>query len=248
MIAAVFFDLYGTLAGFKPSRYEIQSTACADFGISVTPDGILRGYRLADAFMAKQNRVRPLRSLSDTERDDFFAGYEQRVLKGSDVEVTVERAAQIWRRVRQVPYAMALFDDVAPTLETLRSRGLTLGVVTNMNRGSGEILADFGLEGRVDFAVTSIEARSEKPHAPIFREALRRANAEPRKVVHVGDQLESDVEGARRVGITPVLLDRDGNHPDVTHCHRIEALPELPALLESLARAGGASGLPGCPT
>ena len=241
MIAAVFFDLYGTLAGFKPSRYEIQSTACADFGISVTPDGILRGYRLADAFMAKQNRVRPLRSLSDTERDDFFAGYEQRVLKGSDVEVTVERAAQIWRRVRQVPYAMALFDDVAPTLETLRSRGLTLGVVTNMNRGSGEILADFGLDGRVDFAVTSIEARSEKPHAPIFREALRRANAEPREVVHVGDQLESDVEGARRVGITPVLLDRDGNHPGVTHCHRIEELPELPALLESLARDSGAS-------
>ena len=90
--------------------------------------------------------------------------------------------------------------------------------------------------------MTSIEARSEKPHAPIFREALRRANAEPRDVVHVGDQLESDVEGARRVGITPVLLDRDGNHPGVTHCHRIEALPELPELIKSLAREGGASG------
>ena len=241
MIRAVLLDLYGTLVGFSPSRFEIQSAACADFGITLTPEGVLRGYRLADAFMAEQNRVRPLRSLSEAEREDFFAKYEQRVLRGAGTEVTVERAGEVWRRVRQVPYGMALFDDVAPTLETLRSQGLTLGVVSNMNRGSREILAEFGLEGRVDFAVTSIEARSEKPHAPIFLEALRRASAEPGETVHVGDQLESDVEGARRVGITPVLLDRDGNHPGVTHCPRIETLPDLPGVLESLAREGDAA-------
>lgn len=240
-IAAVFFDLYGTLVGFKPSRFEIQSTACADFGITLTPEGILRGYRLADTFMAEQNRIKPLRSLSGAERDDFFTRYEQLVLRGAGAEVTVERAGEVWRRIRQVPYGMALFDDVAPTLDTLRSRGLTLGVVTNMNRGSSEILAEFGLEGLVDFAVTSIEAKSEKPHAPIFREALRRASAEPGEVVHVGDQLESDVEGARRVGITPVLLDRDGNHPGFAECHRIEALPELPGVLASLCGERGGS-------
>ena len=239
MIAAVFFDLYGTLVGFSPSRFEIQSTACADFGIALTPEGVLRGYRLADAFMAEQNRVKPLRSLTAEEREDFFARYEQRVLRGAGAEVTVERAGEVWRRVRQLPYSMTLFDDVAPTLETLRSRGLTLGVVTNMNRGSGEILAEFGLTGRVDFAVTSIEARSEKPHAPIFREALRKANAEPRDVVHVGDQLESDVEGARRVGITPVLLDRDGNYPDYAGCARIEGMRELAGVLEGLAGDNG---------
>ena len=234
MIVAVFFDLYGTLAGFSPSRYEIQSTACADFGISLTPEGVLRGYNLADAFMAEQNRTRPMRSLTDAERDDFFARYEQRVLRGAGVDVSVERAARIWERVRQVPYDMALFDDVLPTLDVLKERGLTLGLVSNMNRTGPEIIAHLGLAGRVDFAVTSIEVRSEKPHPPIFREALRRANARPEQVAHVGDQLESDVEGARRVGITPILLDRDRNHPDVAHCDRIETLPELPRLLADL--------------
>ena len=42
MIRAVFFDLYGTLAGFSPSRYEIQSEACADFGIEVTISKIVK--------------------------------------------------------------------------------------------------------------------------------------------------------------------------------------------------------------
>ena len=234
MIVAVFFDLYGTLAGFSPSRFEIQSTACADFGISLTPEGVLRGYNLADAFMAEQNRTRPMRSLTAAERDVFFARYEQRVLRGAGVDVSVERAAQIWARVRQVPYGMALFDDVLPTLDALKARGLTLGIVSNMNRTGAELLAEFGLAGRVDFAVTSIETRAEKPHAPIFREALRRANAEPHEVAHVGDQLESDVEGARRVGITPVLLDRDGNHPGYTGCARIGTLPELAGALEGM--------------
>ena len=63
MLKAVFFDLYGTLAGFCPSRYEIQSKACAQFGITVTPDGVLKGYAVADAFMAEKNACLPIREL-----------------------------------------------------------------------------------------------------------------------------------------------------------------------------------------
>ena len=49
--------------------------------------------------------------------------------------------------------------------------------------------------------------------------------------MHVGDQLSSDIDGARGVGINPVLLDRDGNHEEVTDCPRIETLMELSPLL-----------------
>ena len=46
-IKVVFFDMYNTLAGFRPSRYEVQSEACRDFGIEVTPAGIVEGYAAA---------------------------------------------------------------------------------------------------------------------------------------------------------------------------------------------------------
>ena len=39
----LFFDLYGTLAGFNPTRFEIQSKACNQFGLSVSEAGILKG-------------------------------------------------------------------------------------------------------------------------------------------------------------------------------------------------------------
>ena len=233
MIKAVFFDLYGTLAGFSPSRYEIQSTACADFGIRVTPEGILSGYALADAYMAQQNADRPLRKLDGDQRNQFFAEYERLVLRGAGVQVSGERAWDIWRRVRQVPYRLTRFDDVHPAMDSLKSQGLTLGLISNINRDSDQLADELGLARYLDFAVTSSDVGVEKPHPPIFLAALDKAGAKPRQVVHVGDQLTSDVEGARGVGINPVLLDRDGNHRDIEGCPRIESLRELPELVAS---------------
>ena len=233
MISAVFFDLYGTLAGFHPPRYEIQSEACADFGIHVTPQGILKGYALADAYMAAQNATRPLRELEDEERDRFFAEYERLVLEGGGVEVTGERALGVWRRVRQIPYQLERFDDVLPAMDLLKMHGLTLGLISNINRDGDELSESLGLTPYLDFTVTSVEVGAEKPHPPIFLAALAKARVEPHEAVHVGDQLTSDIEGARGVGIGPVLLDRDGNHRDFEDCPRIETLMELPWLLAS---------------
>ena len=73
----------------------------------------------------------------------------------------------------------------------------------------------------------------QKPHPPIFLAALSKAGVEPHEALHVGDQVTSDIQGARSVGINPVLLDRDGNHPGFDDCPRIETLMALPMLLPS---------------
>ncbi len=234
MIEAIFFDLYGTLAGFRPDRFEIQSEACSRFGIELTPEGILRGYALADVFMSEQNAVKPVRLLDSEERERFFGEYERRVLRGSGYDVTVEQAMVIWRAVRQVPYRMERFDDVLPAMDLLKQQGLTLGLISNMNARADSLVEDMGLTPYLDFAVTSGEVGVEKPHAPIFEEALRRSGSAAGDTIHVGDQLTSDVEGAVNAGIGPVLIDRDGNHAGFTGCPRIETLMELPELAMSL--------------
>ena len=231
MIKAVFFDLYGTVAGFQPSRYEVQSEACADFGFTVTPEGIVDGYAAADAYMTRENAVQPVRLRDQRGRDDFFAEYERLVLLGSGVEVTRERAREIFRRLRKIPYGLAAFHDVVPTLEHLRSRELTLGLISNMDRKGGELVESLGLSQHVDFAVTSAEVGVEKPDPAIFLAALAKAEVGPHEAMHVGDQPSSDVEGALGAGISPVLLDRAGIHPGYARCPRIESLAELPGLV-----------------
>ena len=231
MITTVFFDLYGTLAGFNPSRVEIQSAACEPFGITLTPEGVLKGYALADAFMSEENAALPVRNRDPAATKRFFAEYERLVLQGAGVEVDSDRAWEVWLRVRQQRYEMTRYDDVLPTFDLLKQQGLTLGMISNMNRPGGELAASMGLTPYLDLAVTSGEVGVEKPHPAIYRMALERAGSEPHETVHVGDQLTSDVEGARAVDINPVLLDRDGNHPDYTGCPRITTLMELPGLL-----------------
>lgn len=234
MIKAVFFDLYNTLAGFRPSRHEIQSEALADFDLTVTPEGIIRGYHLADGFMSAQNATKPMRSLSRTERDTFFAEYERLVLSGAGVEVTPALAGEIWTRIRKVDYAMAAFDDAVPALQQLRGQGLTVGLISNIHQDGNELADSLGLLAHLDFTVTSMEVGAQKPQPPIFHKALEKANAAASEAVHVGDQLTSDVDGAVGVGIRPVLLDRDGNHPGYEEHPRIVSLTELPQVLEGM--------------
>ena len=234
MIQAIFFDVYGTLAGFRPSRFEIQSQACSRFGIELTPEGVLRGYALADAFMSEQNAVRPVRMMDYEERARFFGEYERRVLRGCGFDVTVEQAMAIWRAVRSVPYGMARYDDVLPALDLLKQQGFTLGLISNMNSPANDLMEDMGLTPYMDFAVTSGEVGVEKPSAPIFEEAIRRSGSAPEDAIHVGDQLTSDVAGAMNAGIRPVLIDRDRNHVGYAACPRIETLMELPATVSNL--------------
>ena len=234
MIKAVFFDLYGTLAGFSPSRYEIQSAACAQFGIVLTEHGTLRGYGKADALMTRQNATFPLRDMNEEEIYDFFKQYERKVILGSGVDVDLETAGEIWRAVRAIPYDMVILDDVVPNLITLKNRGLVLGLISNMNSFGRDLLEKFELQKHIDFAVTSREVGMEKPHPKIFERALDLSRVLPIESIHVGDQIGSDVDGAERSGITHVLLDRDRNHTTFDRYSRIESMDELVSVLDSL--------------
>ena len=233
MIRAVLFDVYGTIAGWSPSRYQLQRMACDAFGLgdSVTPEGILKGYAAADAFMTAENAARPLRLRDKEGRDEFFGEYERLVLKGCGIEVEPDLALRIFSRLNEAPSALTPFDDVVSTLAVLRERGLTLGLISNMNMSGADLLNDLGLSNHVDFAVTSLEVRVEKPHPLAFQTALSRAGVEANEAVMVGDQPSSDIEGAVRVGIAPILIDRDGNYARYDACPRIMSLDELPALI-----------------
>ena len=230
-IRAVFFDLYGTLATFHPPRELIQANAAAEFGMALTAEGVDRGYHLADQHMSRQNATAPVRNMSPAEQGHFFARFEQLVLEGAGHSVDLETAAAIWKRVRSQRYGLALFDDVVPALGRIRNSGLPTGLISNVN-SSGRALADsMGLTGHIDFAITSGDAGAEKPHPAIFHAALSKAGVRPAEAIHVGDQIESDIEGARSAGIRPVLMDRFSGHTAYTAHPRVTCMAELEQLL-----------------
>ena len=128
--------------------------------------------------------------------------------------------------------ATVLFDDALPCLDALRARGIPLGLVTNGDAGmQREKLARFALAPYFDVIVIEGEHGTGKPLPAVYRHALDVLGVPPEATVMVGDNFEWDVDGARRVGITGVFLDRagQGTPPGAALVPVIRTLRDLPA-------------------
>ena len=121
------------------------------------------------------------------------------------------------------------YPESEEVMEELVEMGLPLYVVSNWDVALEGVLDDLGWIRYFDGIVASAKVGSEKPERPIFEEALRLAGlVELRdRVVHVGNDPVSDVEGAVSAGIDAVLIDREG---DLEAPRAIATLPDLRGL------------------
>lgn len=219
--------MYNTLVRFEPRREELQQRVCKDFGIEVTKRGILQGYAVADDYMARENACDPLFKRTRDEQREFFSEYERLILEGAGAKVSGEKAGEIFRAIRKIPYDLAAFEDAAPSLKAVKDRGVKTGLITNLNRDVWELCEKLGLAPHLDFTVTSDEAGAEKPHPGIFEAAMKKAGVKPEEAIHVGDQYNADVVGAQRAGIGAILIDRDGVQGHVDFQPKIRGLAEV---------------------
>jgi putative hydrolase of the HAD superfamily len=229
MIKAVFFDWFNTLACYDPPREEMHSQILREFGIEVPPPSLIPGILAADKYFFAEISRLPVTKRSPEEQEEIYIHYADIMLNEAGFKADRETMSQISKRWPQVfgQTRFVLFDDVITTVKILKDRQLKLGVITNALKDVLAILRQLGLEPYLDFAVTSEEAKTDKPDPAIFLLALEKAGVMPSEAIHVGDQYDVDVVGARGAGITPVLIDRYDLFPEVQDCPRVRTLSEL---------------------
>jgi putative hydrolase of the HAD superfamily len=133
-----------------------------------------------------------------------------------------------------------LYDDVRVTLQELAAAGLRVGLISNSHRCLESFQTHFELRGLVAGGVSSSEHGMMKPHPSIFQQALSVVDVRAEDAVMVGDSVRQDVEGALRVGMRAILVNRTGRtHPEESALARagvptVQTLGEVPALVESL--------------
>lgn len=131
------------------------------------------------------------------------------------------------RSIRFRPFA-----DVADALRRLRSRGMPVVVVSNWDISLHDFIADSGLGPLVDQVVSSAEVGVAKPAPEPFQRGLELLGLMPSEVVHVGDDPDHDVAGARAAGIAPVLIRRSGgSEPPPAGVPVIRSLRDLNLML-----------------
>jgi putative hydrolase of the HAD superfamily len=132
----------------------------------------------------------------------------------------------------------------AEILADLGGRGVRLALICNTGRTPGTmlriVLARLGLSGFLSVLTFSDEVGLRKPHPEIFLRTLAALGVSPSDAVHVGDDVTTDIAGARKVGMRAVHL----CHPTGASRHSdgapsIARLADLPAaLLATNAGAG----------
>lgn len=93
-----------------------------------------------------------------------------------------------------------VYPGAREVLEALRTRDLSLGVVTGKSRGAWQITRDAAELGGFDAVVCDDDVPEPKPSPAGLHRGLRALGAEPEGAVYVGDSV-GDAEAARRAGV-----------------------------------------------
>jgi putative hydrolase of the HAD superfamily len=219
-LECVLFDAVDTLLAPAPSFQGRFVAVAAEHGVPLEEAAV-------DAALAAAAREAawPEDWTDPATQRAFWLGFYREVL-GSLGHTTEELAEALFLAFSD-PAGYRLFDDVRPALDELARRGITLGLVSNFEPWLDEVLALQGIADRFAAVAISGTLGVAKPDPRIFKAALDEAGADPAATVHVGDQPVNDVAGALAAGITPVLIDRFGRHPDADGAHRVEDLAGL---------------------
>ncbi len=225
--STLLLDALGTLVALEPPAPRIRAELGRRFGVSITEEQAREAVAAEIAYY----------------RTHLDEGVDAASLRGLR-----ERCAEVVRAA--LPPSVALsrvdtagltdallasirftaFDDARPAILVARARGMKVVVASNWDVALHEVLRRLGLAAVLDGIVTSAEAGARKPAPAVFECALELAGASPADAIHVGDSLEEDVVGARRAGIEPVLLVRDGR-PAPPRVRAIRSLGELDRVL-----------------
>jgi putative hydrolase of the HAD superfamily len=219
MIRAVLLDALDTLLELEPPAPRLAA------GLGVPLEDAQRAVRAEIAYYRAH--------LHEGSDADGLDRVRRRCAEIVREELGLERRLESVLEVLLDAIRFRAFADAAPALIALRAAGLRLVVVSNWDVSLHEALAATGLDGLVDGAVASAEVGVAKPGGAIFARALGIAGVSAAEAWHVGDSVQADVEGARRAGIGPVLIDRSGP-PGAGRragARRIASLAELPVLL-----------------
>jgi len=201
----IFFDMGGTLIYPDPER--IADVFNSVTGLNVSPKSALDAVHKATAemdadleggarigeewwelYFGSLVKHLPLpREISSNEVKTFFAilrnGHERR---------------NLWSH---------LAEGARELLSELEKEGYCLGIISNSDGRVESQLLETGLRERFSFVIDSFVVKCEKPDPEIFLMALDKSGLSPNEVLFVGDFVNIDYVGAKRVGMSAVIID-----------------------------------------
>jgi putative hydrolase of the HAD superfamily len=212
-IEAITFDVGGTLLEPWPSVGHVYAGVAARFGV----EGLAPEW-LTQQFVRAWHR----RAGFDYRRESWY-GLVRETFGEHTAQLPPEFFPAVFQRFAEAD-TWRIHDDVVPTLETLAGQGLRLGIISNWDERLRPLLTKLELARHFTSLVISCEAGALKPDARLFAQAAQELGVDAGGLLHVGDSLALDVEGAEAFGANARQVLRD---KPLTDKRQIQSLADL---------------------
>jgi len=214
-VRAISFDIHGTLI-HSPRLGEVYARILGRHGIDVEPH---KAYdtvrRVWQEFSCRRQPGRDIFASHPEGSRGFWYSFIDRVCLHLGREPASPFAKAELFDAFTGPEPWEVFEEVPEVLSALGTKGMRMVVVSNWDDRLPILLERLEISSYFESIVFSAGVGSEKPFSAIFLRALDELSLPPQEVVHIGDRLREDVEGARGVGMQSIHLTRDSDEGDL---------------------------------
>lgn len=187
---AILFDLFHTLVNVTPS----DGLSTSDIlGVS------------KEAWYRELMEKTPGRLTGEMKDPAEIIRKMARAINPEIPENTIKKALE-YRIAKFVHALVNAPDDTIKTLRKMKAMGKKIGLVSNAEVSEIEAWDSSPLAPLFDVAVFSCYAGVKKPESRIYEICMDSLGAAPSECVFVGDGGSNELEGAKKLGITTVMV------------------------------------------
>jgi len=233
-VRAVTFDVHGTLI-HAPRLGDVYAEILGRHGITIEPETAVHTVRLVwEEFACSRRPGVDLFAAHAEGAKGFWSHFVDRVCLHLELDSPSRFAkAELYQRFAG-PDPWETYPEVVEVLEQLSIKGMRCAVISNFDERLPLLLRNLGLSRYFETIVYSQRVGVDKPYPEIFLQALAEMDLPPAEVLHVGDRVREDIEGARGVGMQSVHLARHRSDGDLRDLRPlVELLPDVPRAEET---------------
>ena len=233
-LKCIFFDMGNTLLHFHHGKSDDEKD--------------IQGLKYLTEYLSKMNKDITLKAVEEEFYQKWMDGIKDRkeTHKEYPIEDFLNSFLQRYKlnlSIDQCIYAINLFyteyregiyyeENLYSILKEIKSKGYKIGVISNTCYYDEVILECFKkakIYDLIDSYTFSYSLRIGKPNERIFVEALNKMKIKPEEAIMVGDNLNSDIKPALKLGMKTVLLDRKSNssNDEFTAYSKISSISEV---------------------
>lgn len=204
-VAAVTFDVGGTLLKPHPSVGAVYAEILANHGFNADPQRL--NARFAKAWQAAA-------SVGDGRTDDLqeiakWRRIVRQTLAFIDIDSKFDRIfSDLWETFAE-PERWRLREHARETITFIRNQGIRTAILSNWDQRLHSLLAGFNMSRSFDALFISSEIGWEKPAPHIFQFVVSQLDLPPGQILHVGDCPKSDAAPALAAGFQALLIADD---------------------------------------